>query len=103
MGVAETLAWGIFGGVGAELAVLYAVRQEFPDRFPHWIKSKAYYAVAGLMALAGGGIALAYARSGTELSAILAIQVGASAPLFFRKAKAVVTGRPKPPDPSIVD
>lgn len=103
MGSIETFMWGFFGGIGAELAVLFGVRQHFPDRFPHWIRSLAYYVVALLMALVGGAIALAYVRSGTTLSAILAIQVGASAPLFFRKARDVVAELPKPPDPSRVD
>jgi len=103
MGSIETFIWGFFGGIGAELAVLFGVRQQFPDRFPHWIRSRAYYVVAFLMALIGGGIALAYVRSGTSLSAILAIQVGASAPLFFRKARDVIAEPPKPPDESRVD
>jgi len=103
MGFIETFIWGFFGGIGAELATLFGVRQQFPDRFPHWIRSRAYYAVALLMALVGGGIAIAYVRSGTSLSAILAIQVGASAPLFFRKASEVITEPPKSPDASRVD
>ena len=103
MGLFETFIWGFFGGVGAELAVLFGVRQQFPDRFPYWIRSRAYYVVALLMALAGGGIALAYVRSGTALSAILAIQIGASAPLFFRKARDVIAETPAPPDPNRVD
>ncbi len=103
MGSIETFIWGFIGGVGAELTVLFGVREQFPDRFPHWIRSGAYYVVALLMALLGGGIALAYVRSGTNLSAILAIQVGASAPLFFRRARDVVSEPPKPPDASRVD
>jgi hypothetical protein len=99
----ETFAWGFFGGVGAELAVLFGIRQQFPDKFPHWIRSRAYYVVVLLMAAAGGAIALAYARSGTTLSAILAIQVGASAPLFLRKARDVIAEPSKPPDPAKVD
>ena len=103
MGSIETFLWGFFGGIGAELAVLFGVKQQFPDRFPHWIRSKWYYTVVILMALAGGGIALAYVRSGSPLNAILAIQVGASAPLFFRKARDVLAETPKPPATSRVD
>jgi hypothetical protein len=103
MGSIETFIWGFFGGIGAELAVLFGVRQQFPDRFPYWIRSTAYYILAILMALVGGGIALAYVRSGTALNAILAIQVGASAPLFFRKAREVVAEPPKPPDERRID
>jgi len=103
MGSIETFMWGFFGGVGAELAVLFSVRQQFPDRFPHWISSGAYYFIAILMAIVGGVIALAYVRSGTSLSAILAIQVGASAPLFFRKAREAVAEPPEVPDINRID
>jgi hypothetical protein len=103
MGGFETFLWGLFGGIGAELAVLFGVRQQFPSRFPHWIRSLEYYIIVILMVLVGGGLALAYYRSGTTLTAILAIQVGASAPLFFRKAYDMISGSPKPPDPSRID
>jgi hypothetical protein len=103
MGGIETFMWGVFGGAGAELTVLFGLRQQFPQKFPHWLRSRAYYVVAGLMALAGGAIALAYVRSGTPLTAILAIQVGASAPLFLRKARDVVAEPPERPDPAKID
>lgn len=103
MGIPETFAWGFFGGIGAELAVLFAVRQQNPADFPHWVRSWVYYIAAFLMAVAGGFVATAYARSGTALTAILAIQVGASAPLFFRKARDVVAKPPSPPEPGQVD
>jgi hypothetical protein len=103
MGGFETFLWGFFGGIGAELTVLFGVRQQFPSRFPHWVRSRAYYLIVVVMALVGGILALAYVRSGTRLTAILAIQVGASAPLFFRKAHDVISGPPKSPDPLRVD
>lgn len=103
MGGMETFAWGVFGGLAAEVAVLFGVRQQFPQKYPHWITSWAYYGVAGLMALVGGGIALAYVRSGTALTAILAIQIGASAPLFLRKARDLAPDLATPPDPNKIN
>jgi len=99
----ETFCWGLFGGLGAELAVLFGIRQQFPEKFPHWVRSGVYWLIALGMAVAGGVIALAYVRSGTQMSAVLAIQVGASAPLFLRKARDVIPDVPTAPDPVRVD
>ena len=103
MGAPETFWWGLFGGVGAELAVIFALVHNLPAEYPYWLKSKVYWCLAVLMALAGGGVAAAYARSGTPLSALLAIQVGASAPLILRKLRDTVPSTPKPPDPTKID
>ena len=54
-------------------------------------------------ALFGGILALAYLRSGMQLNALLAINVGASAPLALRQA---ISNAPKyrpAPDPGTVD
>jgi hypothetical protein len=99
----ETFVWGFFGGVAAELAVLFGLRKQFPGKYPHWVVSPAYWAIVVVMAACGGAIALAYVRSGTALTAILAIQVGASAPLFLRKARDLLSEPPKPPNQSTID
>lgn len=99
----ETFLWGIFGGIGAEAGVVFALRYRLPAEYPYWLKSKVYYLVAGIMVLLGGGIALAYSRSGTTLNALLAMQIGASAPLILRKLSETVPEKPVPPDPSKID
>lgn len=103
MGWLETFLWGIFGGLSAEAAGFFAIRHLNPNDFPYWVKSRVYYIVVFVMALIGGGITVAYARSGTQMSAILAIQIGASTPLIIRKFRDVLTEIPPPPDPSRVD
>ncbi len=100
----ETFLWGLFGGLGAEVSVIFALRYRGPSDYPYWLKSWTYYLVAVAMVIIGGVIAVAYARSGTTLNAILAIQIGASAPLIFRKlTENVIPDTPKPPDPSRID
>jgi hypothetical protein len=103
MGGLETFLWALFGGIGAEIAVVFGLRHSAPHEFPYWLRSPLYYVVAALMVLAGGGIALAYARSGVNLNAILALQLGASAPLILRKLRDAVPTEVKPPDPAKID
>lgn len=100
----ETFLWGLFGGFGAEVSVVFALRHRGSSDYPYWLKSWTYYLVAATMIIVGGVIAVAYARSGTTLNAILAIQIGASAPLIFRKlGESFIPDTPKPPDPSRID
>lgn len=99
----ETFLWGLFGGLGAEVSVVFALRHQGPKDFPHWLKSWTYYVVALVMAIVGGVIAVAHASSGTALNAILALQIGASAPLILRKLTETVPGTPEPPDPTRID
>lgn len=99
----DVFLWGLFGGFGAEVVVVFALRHKRPQEFPHWLKSWPYYIVSVVMVLIGGGIAFAHASSGTTLNAILAIQIGASAPLIFRKFTEAVPENPKPPDPAKIN
>ena len=99
----ETFIWGFFGGLGAEVSVVFALRHRGPKEYPHWLKSWTYYIVSFVMVIVGGGIAVAYAQSGTTLNAILAIQIGASAPLIFRKLSETIPYAPPPPDPAKID
>lgn len=103
MSLFETFLWAVFGGVGAEVSVVFAHRHRAPKDFPYWLKSWPYYIASVAMVLFGGGIAAAYASSGTTLNAILAIQIGASAPLIFRKLSETIPETPKPPDPTKID
>lgn len=103
MSFTEIFMWGIFGGAGAEISVVFALRHRGPKEYPHWLKSWTYYIVALVMVLVGGIVTVAYAKSGTTLNAILAIQIGASAPLIFRKLTETIPESPKPPDPAKID
>lgn len=99
----ETFLWGLFGGFGAEISVVFAHRHRAAKEFPHWLKSWTYYIASLAMVLLGGGIAVAYAKSGTTLNAILAIQIGASAPLIFRKLSETIPETPRLTDPARID
>lgn len=103
MNLVEIFLWGFFGGVGAEISVVFSLRHRGPKEYPHWLKSPTYYIVASVMVIFGGVIAVAYAQSGTTLNALLAIQIGASAPLIFRKLTETIPESPKPPDPAKIN
>ncbi len=99
----ETFLWGFLGGLGAEVSVVFALRHRASSEYPYWLKSCTYYIVGFVMVIFGGLIAVAYSKSGTTLNAILAIQIGASAPLIFRKLRDTIPDTPKPPDPTRID
>jgi len=103
MGSGETFLWGTFGAFAAEALVWFSLRHLVPKEYPYWIRSPLYYVISFVMVAIGGVVALAYARSGTPLNAILAMQIGASAPLIIRRARDVVPTTPSPPDPSTID
>jgi hypothetical protein len=82
-GVSELGAFvcGIGGGIAPELVKMYKIR-ELPQ-MPQWFKSPIFWGLTLAMILAGGGLATLYAASGSTLSPILAVNVGASAPLIL--------------------
>jgi hypothetical protein len=75
------LIWGIAGGVAAEIAHLYAVRDK-PT--PLWLRSFRYWVITIAMIGVGGGLVYAYVQSGVRLSDLAAAQLGAAAPLLVR-------------------
>ena len=103
MGILEAVAWGIVGGVGAEAAVWFAIRHQRPHEYPHWTRSRMYWGVTLFMVILGGVLVFAHSRYGTELNPFLAMNVGASAPLAFRKLSEVVPRTPTAPDPNRID
>ena len=99
----EIFFWGLIGGFGAEMVGFFGIRRQNPHDFPYWIRSPKYYIIALTMILIGAAIALAYYRSGFDLNPILAIQIGASAPLFLRKASDTVVEKETQSDPTRID
>ncbi len=98
----QVFFWGVFGGVGVEIVGVFAIRHNKPEDFPHWVKSPAYYIIAGIMVLFGGGFALAYALSSVNMNPILAVQIGASTPLLLRRL-GDFRGKEQPLDPGKID
>ncbi len=86
--------FGLFGGVLAELLGLFELRHQASKNLPAWLKSPFYWITTFLMVVAGGGLVVAYIESDIALKPILAINVGASAPLIIRTLVAKVPRNP---------
>jgi hypothetical protein len=78
-------AIGFAGGIVAVLVQWFGLRFTFHQNLPDWSKSWLYWIVTLLMSVSGGGLVYLYAISGTVLNPILALNVGASAPLLLGK------------------
>lgn len=79
----EAFFWGMLGGISPEVLIAYKYRTCAPGKLPAYFKTIFYYVATLGMATMGGALALAYSLSGNELSVILAINIGASAPLII--------------------
>jgi hypothetical protein len=83
MSLIEGFIWGVVGGVLAELIGLFRLRTLSPQDFPDWLKTPFYRVITVVMILAGGILVVAYLRSDVKINAIIAINLGASAPLLL--------------------
>ncbi len=99
----ETIGWALFGGFVAEFIGLFELRHKLTAELPYWLRSKFYWASVIGMVCVGGVLALAYLRSGIPLNALLAINIGASAPLALRQAISSAPRQMPPPDPAKID
>ena len=81
--MSEYFMYGVFGGLLAELLGLYKLRTQAPATFPAYLRSPFYWVVTIGMILAGGGLVWLYHKSGLELKPIIAVNIGASAPLIL--------------------
>lgn len=102
MGLLETVGWGLFGGAVAEIVELFEARQRLAHEIPYWLKSRLYWAITAMMILVGALLTVAYVRSGANLTALLAINIGASAPLALRRLTGAVP-KTVPLDPNRID
>jgi len=92
----EGFIYGLAGGICSEISGLFKIRQMLGISCPEYLKSFGYWFITIFMALLGGGLVVAYIASGFEFKPILAINIGATAPLFFeaiaRKAPEISPG-----------
>lgn len=83
MGLLEGFFWGVAGGMGAELLGLFRLRRINTEEFPRWLETRFYWYVTTGMIVFGGLLVVAYLRSNTPLSPLVAINIGATAPLLL--------------------
>jgi hypothetical protein len=76
--------YGALSGVFAELLGLFELRRKRAEDLPDWLKSPFYWVVTCLMISAGSVLEIVYQESDMALKPILAVNIGASAPLLIR-------------------
>jgi hypothetical protein len=72
--------YGLLGGVFAEVFGLWKLRREAT---PEYCRNWFYWLTTLAMILCGGGLAFIYVKSGVALAPIVAVNIGASAPLII--------------------
>ena len=82
VGTTAAFIYAVLGGVVLEAVGFYRVRK---SAFPQWAKTFRYWFWTGVMIAIGGGLAVAYVKSGVALTPILAVNVGAAAPLVIER------------------
>lgn len=96
----DLAVWGFVGGVAAEGLRWFRIRDELHKGVPAWGKSWLYWIVTAVMSLIGAGLVWAYDSAGdVQLNPIVAINIGASAPLIISR----VTSQLPPSDPGTFD
>lgn len=87
MNAHDAAIYGFIGGALAEFYGLYTLRHLTLREFPAYYRLWSYWVLTvGMMAI-GAGLAWLYANSaGVKLNVLLAVNVGASAPLILRSA-----------------
>jgi len=78
----EGFLFGVLGGLFGELLSLFKLRHQPVNLLPLWVKSVWYWVVTGLMIVSGGILVVIYIESNVTVAPILAVNLGASAPLI---------------------
>ena len=78
------ISLGLAGGAAAELLKWYGIRESLHEGLPDYAKTVAYWLVTAAMVGAGGLLVFVHqASADIKLSPLLALNIGASAPLIL--------------------
>jgi len=80
--------FAVFGGFAANVVRLFDLVQTPRAERPRTFSDPLYVAQFVVLPFLGGGLAYAYQSGGTALTPILAIDIGASAPLILKTLAA---------------
>ena len=83
--------WGLGGSLAVEVIAIVQIFNRSPLKFPERYHRFWYYVIRILLAFIGGGLAVAYNLAYKVDAPLLAINIGASAPLIIQALQ-------KPPD-----
>ena len=74
---------GVAGGLAAEALQWFRIRKTLHRGVPDWAGHWLYWFVTAVMVALGGLLVFAYRSSGVQISPIVALNIGASAPLIL--------------------
>ena len=74
---------GVAGGLAAEALQWFRIRKTLYRGVPDWAGHWLYWFVTAVMVALGGLLVFAYRSSGVQISPIVALNIGASAPLIL--------------------
>jgi hypothetical protein len=77
--------WGFFGGFLGECLTLFDLRHQEIDALPGYLRSWFYWLAVFGMSMIAAGLVEAYDVSGITVKPLLALNIGASAPLILRQ------------------
>jgi CBS-domain-containing membrane protein len=80
MSLKEKFIWGFCGSVAVEIITLYQVYHTSEMTIPERYHRKGFWIVRFLLSIIAGGLAVAYDID----KPVLAVNIGASAPLIFQ-------------------
>jgi len=93
-----SLFFGIMGGALAEILGLYRLRYLHGTELPGYLRDPFYWIMtASIIIFGGGGLTLLHILTGSVLSPILALNIGASGPLIIGQ---LASSSIQPTDPS---
>ena len=75
---------GVAGGFVAEFLGLFKLRHAAPEQWPKYLKTPIYWMISIVMMLVGGGLVILYIVSDASVTPVLALNIGASAPLILQ-------------------
>lgn len=81
----HTLVWGMAGGMFPEILKWFRMRETLHVAIPDYAKGLSYWVATAAMVVAGGILAVAYEDQDVTIDRILAINIGASAPLVIKE------------------
>ncbi len=79
----ELVCIGCFGSIAIEVVTL--INHIISNKIPSFYKSKLYWCLRILLVITAGGLVYVYVRSGIMINPIIALNIGASAPLLIEK------------------
>lgn len=93
MSPGEIFFWGFCGSVAVEILILHQIYQTTPINIPERYKRLGFWVIRFLLAVIAGGLAMAYDVQGR----LLAVNIGASAPLIINALTQGVRAEVVPP------